>query len=1172
MAYATDTFTGDGSTVEFTLTFKFIQRNHVEVYRVVTATKAKTKLTVIASGTPTGDQFVWVNDEKIKVGTAPTAAQQIEVVRDTPEDQQIVDWKDGSYIVASDLNTSDKQWLYGIQELEDQIDAIDGGTSGPAVKEITGTAPITVDSTDPQKPGISVDTINKADAVKDPTNPSWDTDDKLATPAAIDRIYSQIVGDGAGFPGSGNKAKLGQLRIDNTGSLPKMYFWDTGSTSWVEVKNKGDKGDPGPPPGLQSPAASASNVPLNMDGSLGTATATVSQDSGKDLKFDFGIPVGQKGQKGDKGDKGEAGQGVSYKGQINAITAPEPTGPKGGDFYLSTTAGSSSWAGTVRIGTRIIFNGDSLDWDTFNPEASQTLQEVCDLDNFTTTDVEIGNTDSDPRIALKGSDGSITAKGVIKTNNRIELNAAGDKENNEDTFISYKADGSTTAVSMTGGGIITAIGDIIARSPDGKHKLALRSGNNGRTYLLNTTTSDIYIRPGNNDSAIFKPDLSVEFKGDVGIFGREDDELAFVIKDDKQSGKPVTFSVKANGKLDVKGTSIFGDPITGDTATEYKDGAIMSVGGTGGSYLQLYCDTQANSNSGQANNPLSIYDGKNGSPITVFSVTAKGEMTLNQGNDSSTRPGTVITTGYTSRASDGLTKLLLFKHGYWGGSQEVASIGVDTGSSSAGSGTGFGDIVFHTGSSGNGDGGSTSKEYLRLDSGGTLTVGEDKTRPCFRSRAYVYESTGVVGAADCINEFNFVQNDATYGNGVIRVVSSSNRNGTSAANWTPLISGWGSGDITADPTLVFNLNVDGSIETKHTAAEKEALKISNKSNQTLVDIYQTSDGDGNHALFRMVKAGGSKQIELKSKDGSAEFKGNVTVGGSPSSGGNAGSLLSKEGYIVATNADKDATIWYGFTKDGESGGSKNPTSRIYASGKAEFAGNIQAGNSAISAAAAGSVVLKDGGFLSATSTDKAPLWRGYKVGNTTPTSRIETDGSASFDKQVEAKGGIKFSDGTEQTTAFTAGGGRLTGEVIAYAGASAPSGWQECDGSTAATDALKKILGVDNVPDLRGDFVRGWDHGRGIDSGRTLLSRQDDTTRAPRFNAFSAASNGGHSHSTGTALQSSDDGSYDFNSGDNAHKDSVNTTNSTGSHGHSISGGDAETRPTNIALMYIIKT
>ena len=62
----------------------------------------------------------------------------------------------------------------------------------------------------------------------------------------------------------------------------------------------------------------------------------------------------------------------------------------------------------------------------------------------------------------------------------------------------------------------------------------------------------------------------------------------------------------------------------------------------------------------------------------------------------------------------------------------------------------------------------------------------------------------------------------------------------------------------------------------------------------------------------------------------------VQAGGNPNSGGNNGAFLSQEGFITATNADKDATIWYGFTKVGEPGGSINSTSRIYADGAAEF--------------------------------------------------------------------------------------------------------------------------------------------------------------------------------------------------------------------------------------------
>ncbi|MAA50619.1 MAG: hypothetical protein CMP83_10645 [Gammaproteobacteria bacterium] len=365
MAYSTDTFNGDGSTVEFTLTFDYIQRDHVEVRRVVKSSQAVTKLTVITTGTPTGDQYIWESDKKIKVGTAPASTDQLVIERDTPEDQQLVQWKDGSYIVATDLNTSDKQWLYNIQELEDEVKRLDGTIEGEAIKQVLGTLPVEVDSTDNQKPVISVDLIKKADAEKDPTNPSWDTDDKLASPAAIDRIYKQIVGDGAGFPGSGNKGKLGQIRIDDTGSTPEMFYWDTGTTAWIQVKVKGDQGiqgPPGPPPGLQSPPADASNVALKPGNVLGDATASVAADSGGDLKFTFGVPVGRTGATGPIGPTAPPvvisqdtqptfADDVLWFNTLNGKAYFGYTDPNGDEYWVSISVpGPEGKAATVAVG------------------------------------------------------------------------------------------------------------------------------------------------------------------------------------------------------------------------------------------------------------------------------------------------------------------------------------------------------------------------------------------------------------------------------------------------------------------------------------------------------------------------------------------------------------------------------------------------------------------------------------------------------------------------------------------------------------------------------------------------------------------------------------------------------------------------------------------------------
>ena len=77
------------------------------------------------------------------------------------------------------------------------------------------------------------------------------------------------------------------------------------------------------------------------------------------------------------------------------------------------------------------------------------------------------------------------------------------------------------------------------------------------------------------------------------------------------------------------------------------------------------------------------------------------------------------------------------------------------------------------------------------------------------------------------------------------------------------------------------------------------------------------------------------------------------------------------------------------------------------------------------------------------------------------------------------------------------------GAVIAFAANTPPSGWVECNGAalsrTAYADlftAISTVYGAGdgattfNLPDLRGEFIRGFDNGRGVDSGRNVGSWQ----------------------------------------------------------------------------------
>ena len=182
------------------------------------------------------------------------------------------------------------------------------------------------------------------------------------------------------------------------------------------------------------------------------------------------------------------------------------------------------------------------------------------------------------------------------------------------------------------------------------------------------------------------------------------------------------------------------------------------------------------------------------------------------------------------------------------------------------------------------------------------------------------------------------------------------------------------------------------------------------------------------------------------------------------------------------------------------------------------------------------------------------------------------------------------------------------GSIFCRAFSVVPAGYLECNGAAVSRttySALFALIGeyygagngstTFNLPDLRGEFIRGFDNGRGVDSGRSIgtLQTADNNSHSHGYtNTGITVSGANHNHQirkielgqnnqgtvgrVGVTLGSGQAyqigyANHDFALETNVVKNS-NNLSMTGNVGITISPAGSQARPRNIALMYIIKT
>jgi microcystin-dependent protein len=194
------------------------------------------------------------------------------------------------------------------------------------------------------------------------------------------------------------------------------------------------------------------------------------------------------------------------------------------------------------------------------------------------------------------------------------------------------------------------------------------------------------------------------------------------------------------------------------------------------------------------------------------------------------------------------------------------------------------------------------------------------------------------------------------------------------------------------------------------------------------------------------------------------------------------------------------------------------------------------------------------------------------------------------------------------------------GMMMPYAkSGSVPAGWLYCNGqlvSRATFSSLFAVIGTTfgagdgsttfALPDMRGRFPRGWNDNATLDPARVFGSVQTDDLESHTHTATTGTESADHTHAISGTAASAGSHNHDFTiyassvmSGTGGlavtgyRADAGNqtkTTTSDGAHTHSVSGntggrsaahthavtvqpvGGAETRPHNVALLWIIKS
>jgi hypothetical protein len=126
--YAEVSYTGNGATTQFVVSFPYIEKSHVSVYLDDVLTTA----------------YTWNDGVTIIMDSAPSSGVVVKIKRESSINTRLTDYNDGSKLVEKDLDDDSEQALYLIQETRDLV--TDAGSNVTVLEGRVDTAESEIDT------------------------------------------------------------------------------------------------------------------------------------------------------------------------------------------------------------------------------------------------------------------------------------------------------------------------------------------------------------------------------------------------------------------------------------------------------------------------------------------------------------------------------------------------------------------------------------------------------------------------------------------------------------------------------------------------------------------------------------------------------------------------------------------------------------------------------------------------------------------------------------------------------------------------------------------------------------------------------------------------------------------------------------------------------------------